>query len=106
MDDFNNYQVSVDPLKYLLDPVGIVSALRAPVDGVGVGAVAERAAMESVLASSCVLKSAPSPSLNLRLVETSNHDYQAGFERSEGCKVRLLLEQFWGYWDHADVRIP
>ena len=48
MDDFNNYQVSVDPLKYLLDPVGIVSTLGAPVDGVGVGAVAERAAMESV----------------------------------------------------------
>ena len=47
-DDDNSYQVSIDPLEYLFDPIGIVSTLGAPIDGVSVGAVTERAEMEWV----------------------------------------------------------
>ena len=38
-----NYQVSIDALKYLLDPIGVVSALGTTVDCVRVSAVSERA---------------------------------------------------------------
>ena len=38
-----NYQVSIDALEYLLDPIGVVSALGTTVDRVRVSAVSERA---------------------------------------------------------------
>ena len=38
-----NYQVSIDALEYLLDPIGVVSALGTTVDRVCVSAVSERA---------------------------------------------------------------
>ena len=40
---FNLYQVSIDALEYLLDPIGVVSALGTTVDSVRVSAVSERA---------------------------------------------------------------
>lgn len=106
-EDGNSYQVSIDPLEYLLDPVGVVSTLRAPVDGVGVGAVTEGAEMGKVRRVE-IFKS--SSITILKSLETSDQDYQAGVRlfSLKGLRegVHLLLGQFGGYWDHAGAGIP
>ena len=98
-DDDNSYQVSIDPLKYLLDPIGIVSTLGAPIDGVGVRAVTERAEMEWVDGQILMEVFKISTITILKPLETSDQDYQAG--------VRLfVLKGLRGcicYWGNLEV---
>ena len=80
----------------MLDPIGVVSALRAAVDGVGVGAVTERAEMEWVDGQILMEVFKICTITILKSLETSDQDYQARgkaffLERIE--RVHLLLGQ-------------
>ena len=89
-DDYDNsYQISIDSFKYLLDPIGVVSALRTAVDGVGVRAVTERAEREQV----DMVRSVEIFKISTVTIKT--------IRRGGGVRGAFVIGAIWGYWDHA-----